>query len=283
MKTIAKSDHLTLGMWQKDREKHFEWCEGASQGGSAGRLAACRADGASGRGSRMKKTIARNDRMTLDSGKKCLKFTCGDRWSGWRVVWGGLLAAVLALPAMAQGSGAGPVPGKTMASATPTASKPAYLERAPFSAQEFWQKLLPLLDEEDGYRLKERFEETFGMRFPPPSHAHEDPAYRGFWAYPGKDWFFEVGVSVRGVSLTKSKMGLSLGWNFKTFGNAAQGECLALETVRADLYARGWSNGGSDRKYARFDKFVRGKKGDLIIVDGGEPCTTGLSLSVKHD
>jgi hypothetical protein len=70
---IANNDLLTLGMGQKDREKHLERRLGASQGGGAGRLAACLADGASVKGSRMKKTIARNDRMTLGTDKKGLK------------------------------------------------------------------------------------------------------------------------------------------------------------------------------------------------------------------
>jgi hypothetical protein len=35
MKTIAKSDHLTLGMWQKDREKRLERRLGASQRAAA--------------------------------------------------------------------------------------------------------------------------------------------------------------------------------------------------------------------------------------------------------
>jgi hypothetical protein len=50
MKTTAKSDHLTLGMGRKDGEKHFERRFGASQGGSAGHLSACLADGAAGKG-----------------------------------------------------------------------------------------------------------------------------------------------------------------------------------------------------------------------------------------
>jgi len=222
------------------------------------------------------KTIANNDHLTTATGQKYPRSSRQPRWRR-RFAALGLAVALGSLPALAQSGAASPA-------ATASAAAPAYPERAPFSAQEFWQKLLPLLDEENGYRMKLRFEETFGMQFPPPRHAHEDPAYRGFWAYVGKDWYLGVGVDVFGVDpLIRSKMRLSIGWTFKTFGNAGQGECVALETVRNDLFARGWTKGSSDRKYARFDKFVRGNKGDLIVVDGGEPCITGLGLSVGRD
>jgi hypothetical protein len=50
MKTIAKSDHLTLGMGKKTVKSTLNGVSGPSQGGSAGHLAACLADGAAGKG-----------------------------------------------------------------------------------------------------------------------------------------------------------------------------------------------------------------------------------------
>jgi len=177
---IANNDLLTLGMGQKDREKRFARRLGASQGGRAGRLAACLADGASGKGSRMKKTIARNDRMTLGTDQKGLKPLPVAPLGRLMQALG--LAAVLGpLAVQAQGTAAPAavaVSAPAASAATPTSATPTVATTPKWGEgvleREFLIKLRTFLAT-DPFDFK-RFESAFGvpLEATPPNGPYSD-------------------------------------------------------------------------------------------------------------
>jgi len=124
---------------------------------------------------------------------------------------------------------------------------PASLDQGNTSErEEFWSKVLALLNEHNGFVTKERLEDALGFQF----HATSfEPDATVYLVRAGKDGYFDANLVVYNDSYRASSAAENgahrswyLGWQSTSFGDPAKGECLTAARARADLIASGWTS-----------------------------------------
>jgi hypothetical protein len=119
-----------------------------------------------------------------------------------------------------------------------------YAAQAPFSSDNFWTKVLRLLNERDGAVTKERFEDLFGVRFIAASRESDATTYL---LKAGKDWYFDASVTIFNdqfkfaAPLNGAHSQWFIDWG-AGFGGDAKHACIVAEQVRAGLLASGWTS-----------------------------------------
>jgi hypothetical protein len=121
-----------------------------------------------------------------------------------------------------------------------------YDRKPPFQAQDFWTKVLALLNARDGSGAKERIESVFGVRFRDVSVQSDETVYR---LHAREDWYFAANVVIYNAqfrALTPAENGAHIqwyiGWRPDSFGDPLQGQCLTAARIRPDLVGSGWTD-----------------------------------------
>lgn len=166
-----------------------------------------------------------------------------------------------------------------MTASSPRISEPTNLYRGkpPFTAQEFWQKLLTLATEHDGSVSKERFEEVFEIKFSRERRSEDSVFY---YLDEGKTWYFGVAINLFGQRThVEVNSGMIVDWGVPSFGTNV-GQCVGLAPVTEDLQKAGWLLSFQERDRASFDVLVkRGGKDRLSLKVAGD-CVIGLKISI---
>jgi hypothetical protein len=130
------------------------------------------------------------------------------------------------------------------------ASSPAienYSMKPPFTAEEFWTKVLALIGEQNGYVTKERFESVFKVQFGSAGHESHSITYT---LHQGHDWYFDARISDFDKTYTTPINAVENGahselvivWAKDSFGDPDRGECVTANLVRTSLVAGGWTS-----------------------------------------
>ncbi len=125
----------------------------------------------------------------------------------------------------------------------PANSSMRYTGKPPYTAEQFWDLVLSLLNEKNGSVTQERLERTLGVRFPPPDHQSDEDVYA---LRAGKDWYFDVRLTLYNdrfrfplaPQLNGPHVEWSMAWGTHSFGDP----CVTDEHVRATLLANGWTS-----------------------------------------
>jgi hypothetical protein len=145
-----------------------------------------------------------------------------------------------------------------------------FAKPAPFSAQEFWQKILTLANDNNGLPSRERVEQALGKKF--AREAGTAPHQTLFLDY-GKHWYFDAFYSM-GVENSY----LSIGFGQSGTHLFSDGQLLWEPTVAFALSFSGWERyrpsphaGPESRWYSKPSAGIR-----LAVISNA---ITGLSLS----
>jgi len=154
---------------------------------------------------------------------------------------------------------------------SPTQATPpsGYTIPPPFTADEFWEKILLLMREHDGYITKERFEDVFGVQLK-QTKSYEDGSAM-YSLKKGTDWYFDAGLWMTGEKFKKpgGKMGgvsssLRIDWDFDTFGEVNVGPCIRTDTARKDILSSGWRQGIQERHRGAADEFYKNESTNQV-------------------
>jgi hypothetical protein len=124
----------------------------------------------------------------------------------------------------------------------------SYLQRPPYTAAEFWKKVLLLINSSRGYVAKDRFEEVFGVRLGPVTTTKDGTTtYR---LYRARTWYFDARLSYVVNSFKMplhpaqngSHSELYISWENGSFSDADGQDCVTDELVRTGLMATGWTS-----------------------------------------
>lgn len=121
------------------------------------------------------------------------------------------------------------------------------MQRPPYTAAEFWKKVLVLINSSRGYVAKDRFEEVFGVRLGPVTTTKDGTTYR---LYRASTWYFDARLSYFADSfkmpLDPARNGshseLYISWKNGSFSDSDGQDCVTDELVRTGLTATGWTS-----------------------------------------
>jgi hypothetical protein len=151
-----------------------------------------------------------------------------------------------------------------------------YTKKIPLSAEEFWQRVLSLLNEHNGTVTRQHFEEVFDIHFGPADRQGDATVYR---VRQGEDWYFgatfiEFNETYKSVepSVKDGAHALwSLSWKANSFGDPTKGECITAARVKKDFTATGWTSPWPSWGTSNPPPFERSRNcGDL-------PCSQSLA------
>jgi hypothetical protein len=119
----------------------------------------------------------------------------------------------------------------------------------PYSANEFWQKLMALIRLHDGYVDPNELERSLGVKFRPITIGYKSTARRELRARI--DSYFSVFYEVTGPGYQSVQLGVvpdgqgsALAVEIPSFtflGKSGEAECLASSTAESDLVHAGWT------------------------------------------
>ena len=157
--------------------------------------------------------------------------------------------------------------------------------KPPFGPQEFWSKLLGLVNEHNGYVMKQSFEQAFGVRFGVPERVKDGEAQiYHYKLHAGAEWYFDVRVSeydgnYRGsmdASMNGRHSELSVVWKIDSFGSAAHGECVTAREVRDSLVATGWTS-----PWESWGKWEKLAAADAAALRGSTPYSPPVAIQPR--
>ena len=132
------------------------------------------------------------------------------------------------------------------AEATPRQDSP-YSMKPPFSPDEFWAKVLGLLNRDKGFITKEQFEHAFHVRFGPPLRERDATTYT---LDAGRNWYFDASLTLNAAvphtgptrEFTNAYTNWHIDWSRDDFATTGKQRCITAEIVRAGLMANGWTS-----------------------------------------
>jgi hypothetical protein len=119
----------------------------------------------------------------------------------------------------------------------------------PLDAEDFWERLMRLLNERQGSITKEGFQSAFGVKFGTGTLSQEGHVTT-YWLRAGKEGYFEARLTIYdekfksdlGPSLNGAHLNWYVGWDIDAFGDSAKGECVRADYARSSLMSAGWTS-----------------------------------------
>jgi hypothetical protein len=140
-------------------------------------------------------------------------------------------------------------PGPLMTAVIPNNLAGPFHAHPPFTAMEFWQKLMTLIRLHNGYIAPDELQQAFGLKFTPITIAYTNGARRELHAR--QDWYFSLYYDVTGPGYKSIQPGVIPNGqgsattieipSFSFLSKSGEFECLAMTPIEADLLRAGWT------------------------------------------
>ncbi len=142
-----------------------------------------------------------------------------------------------------------------------------------FSAEFFWERILGLINKNNGYVNKEEIEKSFNIKFSNPPMS--DGQFDNYSEAPGNSRGIDLFLS---LSHDKKQSYVDFEWTPDTFINQNKESCVSIEKARADLESEGWGLVFRSVHPIIFDNYKKNKSNITLYYSS---CIYGVRFSGK--